>query len=566
MAIIDDNTYSLIRKDDFSIKQILVYTSSQAQDQTQYRATAIGSVTDRIEVDINCPSGIYHLSDEGSYQNISVRYEIALKKLGADKWTCYKYEIEGRTPDEIGFTHKFEVSEGVYDVCIYRLTSKSQESTTVDKIFCNGLKSVVAKPVKYDDVTVILMRITGDKVLSEMNENQLSTIWKRKLPNIYTEEMENTSALAPAVKYIIKQSKYPDILDDAALRLFNQRWQYKGLNLNGVLDKDNTLLDVLKDVLNVGFSEPIVKGDKLSFTEQGRRNSNELDYIFQPQNITESPNLTITLPKRDDVHEVVAEYMNPDTWKTDQIYVHAADNAGNTEVTVYPTSIYQEKISLFGVTSKVQAVAMASRRLNYLKFTTYSIELKTELEGLNVSYNDFVGLYIDQFINSEKTGRVIAYDKIQKTILLTNVTELNALEKATLVVRDSSGSPHIVNVTDTELISDETGKNYLKCYLEHDLPFTWSKFYGSKYEYPYFVAGSYKLLLCWVQNVQNSGNTCTVKLTNYDSRIFQEDIYIQAGWGHCPWGHCPWGHSGMVTGNGWGHGSWGHSVWGHGNS
>ena len=125
--------------------------------------------------------------------------------------------------------------------------------------------------------------------------------------------MERTSDLAPAVKYIIKQSKYPDILDDAALKLFNQRWQYKGLNLNGVLDKDNTLLDVLKDVLNVGFSEPIVKGDKLSFTEQGRRNSNELDYIFQPQNITESPNLTITLPKRDDVQEVVAEYMNPDT-------------------------------------------------------------------------------------------------------------------------------------------------------------------------------------------------------------------------------------------------------------
>ena len=199
--------------------------------------------------------------------------------------TFYKYEIEGRTPDEIGFTHKFEVSEGVYDVCIYRITSKSQESTTVDKIFCNGLKSVVAKPVKYDDVTVILMRITGDKVLSEMNENQLSTIWKRKLPNIYTEELENTSALAPAVKYIIKQSKYPDILDDAALKIFNQRWQYKGLNLNGVLDKDNTLLDVLKDVLNVGFSEPIVKGDKLSFTEQGRRNSNELDYIFQPQKL-----------------------------------------------------------------------------------------------------------------------------------------------------------------------------------------------------------------------------------------------------------------------------------------
>ena len=60
MAIIDDNTYSLIRKDEFSIKQILVYTSSQAQDQTQYRATAIGSVT----ISIALPVSIIYLMRE----------------------------------------------------------------------------------------------------------------------------------------------------------------------------------------------------------------------------------------------------------------------------------------------------------------------------------------------------------------------------------------------------------------------------------------------------------------------------------------------------------------------
>ena len=86
------------------------------------------------------------------------------------------------------------------------------------------------------------------------------------------------------------------------------------------------------------------------------------------------------------------------------------------------------------------------------------------------------------------------------------------------------------------------GKSYLKCYLSSELPLKWSKFIGSKYEYPYFVAGSDKLMLCWVQNVTNSGNTCTVKLVNYDSRVYKKDITLKNGWGHCMWGHGSWGH------------------------
>lgn len=555
----------LVQNDGYEIQEISVTESEEVQDQTHYRAVPVGANTDIIEVDINAPSGIYKLDNSGHYKWLSVRYEVALKRLGADKWKVYKYQIAGRTPNEIGFTHRYDVPLGVYDVAIYRLGTKSNDSSIMDKVFCNGLKSVIAKPERYNDITTILMRITGDKVLSEMNENQLSTIWKRKLPNIKTAELEKTTSLAPAVKYIVQNSKYPNILDDESLEEYSKKWNNKGFGLNGVLDKDNTLLDVLKDVLNVGFAEPIVKAGKLLFSEQGIRNQNDLSYIFQPQNITASPNLTAIVPQSDDVREIVAEWMNPDTWKTDQIYVHsAAGNDGSIEVTEYPTSVYSDKISLFGVTSKKQAVSMAARRLNYLKYTNFNIELKTELEGLNVSYNDFVGCYIDQFVNAEKCGRVIAYDSQHRTILLTNVTSLTEAEKETMIIRDTSGKPHICKVIETsDYVSEETGNHYLKCKLELNLPFKWSKFYGSKYEYPYFVAGSDNLMFCWVQNVTNSGDSCTVKLVNYDPRVYKEDIYIYAGWGHCPWGHCPWGHSGMVTGSGWGHGSFGHIPWGH---
>lgn len=553
----------IFKHEDVEIREISVSQMSECRDQTQYRCTPIGAVTDVIEVDINCPSGLYYLNDKGKYNRLSVRYEIALKRVGDGSWTVYKYEISAKTPNEIGFTHRYNVPTGIYNAAIYRLSSPSEDTQTMDKLFCNGLKSVIAKPVSYADVTTILMRIVGDQTLSEMNENQLATIWTRKLPNIQNAAIEKTSELAPAVSYIVNSSKYPDMIDSDSLNEFNKKWNYKGYSLNGVLDTDNTLLDVLRDVLNVGFSEPVIKGSKIEFTDQGHRNETDIQYIFQPQNITALPNLTVSVPQSDDVEEIVAEYMNPETWKTDQVFVSAADSEGHVVEREYSISKKQEKLSLFGVTSKKHAVSMAARRLNYLKFTKYTIDLKTELEGLNVSYNDFVGVFIDQFVNSEKTGRIVNYDSSCNEIYLNNISALSESEKNSLVIRDLSGKPYIIKVDETELVTSETGQNYLKCHMVSPLPFKWSRLIGSKYEYPFFVAGTENLMWCWVQSVQNSGQTCSVKLVNYDSKVYAEDIMIDSGWGHCPWGHCPWGHAGGVSGSGWGHAVWGHAAWGH---
>ena len=533
----------IFKHEDVEITQISVSHMSECRDQTQYRCTPIGAVTDVIEVDINCPSGLYYLNDKGKYNRHSVRYEIALKRVGDSSWTVYKYEISAKSPNEIGFTHRYNVTTGIYNAAIYRLSSPSEDTQTMDKLYCNGLKSVIAKPVSYADVTTILMRIVGDQTLSEMNENQLATIWTRKLPNIQNAAIEKTSELAPAVSYIVNTSKYPNMIDSESLQEFNKKWNYKGYTLNGVLDTDNTLLDVLRDVLNVGFSEPVIKGSNIHFTDQGRRNETDIQYIFQPQNITTLPNLTVSVPQSDDVEEIVAEYMNPDTWKTDQIFVSASDNEGHVESREYSISKRQEKISLFGVTSKNHAISMAARRLNYLKFTKYTIDLKTELEGLNVSYNDFVGVFIDQFVNSEKTGRVVNYDAANQEIYLNNISALSESEKNSLVIRDLSGKPYIIKVDDTELITSDTGQKYLKCHLLTPLPFNWSKLIGSKYEYPFFVAGTENLMWCWVQSVQNSGQTCSVKLINYDSKVYAEDIVVGSGYGHVLWGHGAWGHS-----------------------
>ena len=48
--------------------------------------------------------------------------------------------------------------------------------------------------------------------------------------------------------------------------------------------------------------------------------------------------------------------------------------------------------------------------------------------------------------------------------------------------------------------------------------FDWDENYGKTLEYPFFAIG--EIVPCWVQSVEPGDKSCTLKLVNYDSRIF----------------------------------------------
>lgn len=48
--------------------------------------------------------------------------------------------------------------------------------------------------------------------------------------------------------------------------------------------------------------------------------------------------------------------------------------------------------------------------------------------------------------------------------------------------------------------------------------FDWDENYGATIEYPFFAIG--EIVPCWVQSVEPGDKSCTLKLVNYDSRIF----------------------------------------------
>ena len=172
----------------------------------------------------------------------------------------------------------------------------------------------------------------------------------------------------------------------------NAIWNVRGLDLNGTLDSDNTLLNVLSDILHIGYSELSTRADGLQIVQIGEHpNVNysgsytgptDYSFIFSPQNYS-GLKIDVALPRRDDAEEIEVQYTDVETYKTATVYIHmSASQYSTIEVTDYPTSIYQEKLQLFGVTERAQAVAMGARRLRSILRNRIKFSLTTEFDSL----------------------------------------------------------------------------------------------------------------------------------------------------------------------------------------
>ena len=313
--------------------------------------------------------------------------------------------------------------------------------------------------------------------------------------------------MAPVINYICNNSKYAGIVDDNSLNEFAEFWNRKQIKLDGTLDSSSTLLDVLRDCLNVGFSAPVVRNNKLAFVRLHRQGENEpLAQVFSPQNLTKSTEITFNLPRDDETQEIVTEYISPETYKTETLFCSLDEN-GNKVISSYPNSDKQEKLKAFGVTVQAQAEAMGMRRLRYIKNTRITYEIETELDGLNCQYNDLVGLFLDENL-SNITGRITSADGLK---VYTDMEIPEALGTGVIYIRRKNGTPK-------DYIYTRNGPHELTL----DTALTWDPEYGSVIEYPFFAIG--EMVKCWVTEVSPQDKRVKLKLINYNEDIFINDL------------------------------------------
>ena len=406
------------------------------------------------------------------------------------------------------------LTAGKYEFRVLRTSQEDGSSRALEEIKWTGLKSVISAVDHYDNMTVLICRFMGNETLSELSANQLATYWTRKLPDVrygYSDAADQplvaTRDIAPVVQYIVRNSKYRNILDEDTLMDFDELWRSQGLECNGSIDSDSTLLESLRDVLNCGFAVPVVRDNTLSI-KRLYVGAHPVQ-IFTKSNMTSSPVITCSLPREDDVEEVVVNFTSPKTYKTETVYCHV-DDYGNKRITSFPESDNQEQLEAWGVTDYDHAVALGMRRLRYLRNTRVTYEIRTELNGLNCQFNDLVGLMLDENL-SNITGRITG---ISGQTITTDIELPDDNWEGIVYIsrKDGSYGEYTFYRYDSHTLCLDTRPD-----LE------WDSEFGKSLEYPLFAIG--ELRLCWVTAVKpESGNRCSLKLINYSEDIFKDDI------------------------------------------
>ena len=475
-----------------------------------YRACPIGATASEYEVDIDFPAGLGYLNGSGKYDERTVTLSIEWRKIGTSAWTAYEYKKTAGTGDELAETITFTFDAGAYECRIKNKSDKVDDAAQVDTVKWTGLKSCIAQPTKYDGMTTILCRFRGSETLSELSENQIATFWTRKLPAVNGTDLTVTEDVAPVVQYILNNSKYAGIIDHNSLAALDAYCKSSGYKLTGTIDDDSTLLDELRNALKVCMSEPAVSNNLVSFARMTRKSSSDaFQQIFMPQNLTAAPVVNLTFAKDDDVKEIELSYIDSVTWKTSTYFYHL-DDSGDVVETTYATTNNAEKLDTWGIKgtddNHAQARALAERRLKFLTYCKTQYEIQTELDGLNCQYLDYVGLVLPQEL-SNISGRITEYDSSAKTIIVDQPIP-SSTSSGVIYVRKKDGSS--VSYAFTRI-------GTYKLALGSSL-FDWDENYGTTIEYPFFAIG--EILPCWVQSVEPGDKSCTLKLVNYDSRIF----------------------------------------------
>ena len=108
---------------------------------------------------------------------------------------------------------------------------------------------------------------------------------------------------------------------------------------------------------------------------------------------------------------------------------------------------------------------------------------------------------------SNITGRITAYDSTAKTITVDQAIPAR-FDSGVVYVRKKDGSSINYAFVRKDNFTLEISGNFIP----------WDPEYGKTLEYPFFAIG--EIVPCWVQSVEPGDKSCTLKLVNYDSRIF----------------------------------------------
>jgi hypothetical protein len=379
--------------DDFTNWHVSVSSSPTVNWEGPFDILPVNETTDTIEFDVYFPNGLVHLSS-GSALSHTVEIEVQWREAGTLTWTTVSStSFTDNTLDARGYTITVDLGSALHpELRARRVTDDATSTDYIDKVQIRRVRSLLASPTTYDDVTTIQLKFRGTNALAQSAENKINVRGaRRRLPTLsnlqgYIESADPlifspTNSIMRFAAWQIWQTGRENNLNWDVLSTLDTLLESRGDELNADFSDETTLWEALKIMLAPGYCEPTVKEGLLTPV----RSAATTDYNF-----LYSPDVMLgNGVERSDTHYnasesqgVIVEYIDATSGNNETINCFLP---GDSEAKA-------KRIQAVGITSRTKAWRYGMRARRREAFKPATITFSTEMDALNSDYGNAEGL------------------------------------------------------------------------------------------------------------------------------------------------------------------------------
>lgn len=334
--------------------------------------------TATLEWDVMFPAGLVELDKKGRPNGYSVTVEFQYRDiLAAGAWSSVIKTYSDATLDQLGFTERLQLPSKMRpEVRMRRIGADSTNTSIQDTVQWYGLRaSIEGRPVQYEGVTTMAVKVRGGGRLAAQAENQVSAIVTRIL------EGRETREIAPWVRYVAQSVGYPlSYLDLNELNRLNAIWAAREDYYDQAVEDPTTVKANLAEALQAGYAELTMDRGKIRPVRDERKTS--FVSMFTPQNFTDDLKRQFTAITADEFDGVDVEYVDGRTWQKETVECRLPGDMGYRV----------QKITVEGVTSRARAWRIGMRQRRTQRYRRWTYQWGTEMDAFNNRYLDYCGV------------------------------------------------------------------------------------------------------------------------------------------------------------------------------
>ena len=478
-----------------------------------FAACPEGELVTEIEWDVFFTGGLIGNGKKGDQYAVSSGHQFEYRDMATSgAWTVLPQSVTGNSMDAQGFTYRQSLPYPMRPECRIKRMPKVggvNSGEVMDDVMWYGLRGkMMGAPTRYNDMTVIAVRVRNGDRLSAQSESLVSVEATRVLPvrsgGAWAVETP-TRDIVPWFLYIAKSAGYTDAdLDLPELDRLHDVYRARGDTFDMTIDDASTVKDAMNDALAAGFSElTINRGLLLPVRDEPRT---QFEHMYTPQNMTKGLKRQLVFPSSDDFDGVDVEFFSSITWAWETVECRWPGDLGNKV----------EKVKVPGISDRTRAWRIGMRRRGHQKFRNDTYRWETELDALNSGYMSYAAV-ADDVPGYGQSSILLSVEAVPGGIGLESTEPFDW----------SAGGPHVIALRRQDgTLSGPWPATQVDDYrvsvnsLDFDPDTSWDP------EPPHLLFGpvnrwSYPTLVTVVN--PSSGGNVTVEGMPYDARVYQYD-------------------------------------------